>query len=36
MIIPSIRTVIYPVTNLAQAKAVVGAILGSTPVMDEP
>lgn len=32
---PSIRTVIYPVSDLAQAKAVFGAILGTAPVMDE-
>jgi hypothetical protein len=33
---PSIRTVIYPVNDLARAKAVFGAILGTPPVMDEP
>jgi predicted enzyme related to lactoylglutathione lyase len=32
----SIRTVIYPVSDLARAKAVFGAILGEAPVMDEP
>jgi predicted enzyme related to lactoylglutathione lyase len=32
---PSIGTVIYPVSDLAQAKAVFGAILGTAPVMDE-
>ncbi len=32
----SIRTVIYPVTDLTRAKAVFGAILGTDPVMDEP
>ncbi len=31
-----IRTVIYPVSNLAQAKAVFGAILDTSPMMDEP
>lgn len=33
---PSIRTVIYPVTDLDQAKALFGAILGTAPVMDQP
>jgi hypothetical protein len=33
---PSISTVIFPVSDLAQAKAVHGAILGTAPVMDEP
>ena len=32
----SIRTVIYPVTDLAAAKAVFGAIVGAEPVMDQP
>jgi hypothetical protein len=32
---PSIRTVIYPVSDLAQAKAVFGAILWTAPVMGE-
>jgi predicted enzyme related to lactoylglutathione lyase len=31
----TIRTVIYPVTDLAQAKAVFAAVLGTQPVMDE-
>jgi predicted enzyme related to lactoylglutathione lyase len=31
-----IGTVIYPVRDLARAKAVYGALLGSAPVMDEP
>ena len=33
---PSIRTVIYPVTDLERGKAVFAAILGSAPVMDAP
>lgn len=34
--VTSIRTVIYPVTDIDRAKAVFGAILGTAPVMDEP
>jgi predicted enzyme related to lactoylglutathione lyase len=33
---PSIRTVIYPVSDLDRAKAVFGAILGTEPVVDAP
>ncbi|HEX3621107.1 MAG TPA: VOC family protein [Acidimicrobiales bacterium] len=33
---PAIRTVIYPVSDLEQAKAVFGAIVGAAPVMDQP
>ena len=33
---PSIRTVIYPVTDLERGKAVFTAILGTAPVMDAP
>jgi predicted enzyme related to lactoylglutathione lyase len=29
------RTVIYPVTNIAQAKTLYSALLGAEPVMDE-
>lgn len=32
----AIKTVIYPVTDLAQAKGVFGALLGVAPYMDEP
>jgi predicted enzyme related to lactoylglutathione lyase len=31
-----IKTVIYPVTDLARAKAVFSTVLGAAPVMDEP
>lgn len=31
-----LKTVIYPVTDLARAKALFGALLGSEPVVDEP
>lgn len=31
-----IKTVIYPVKDLEQAKKVYGSLLGSDPVMDEP
>ena len=31
-----IKTVIYPVSDLAKAKAMFGAVLGAAPVMDEP
>lgn len=31
----TIQTVIYPVSDLPQAKAIFGAVLGVTPVMDE-
>lgn len=31
-----IKTVIYPVSDLARAKAMFGAVLGAAPVMDEP
>lgn len=34
--VTSIRTVIYPVTDIDRAKAVFAAILGTVPVMDEP
>lgn len=30
-----IRTIIYPVTDLAQAKTLYGALLGVAPIMDE-
>ena len=33
---PAVKTVIYPVTDLAAAKAVFGVLAGSVPVMDEP
>ncbi len=32
---PSIRTIIYPVTDLAQAKTLYGTLLGVEPSMDE-
>ena len=32
---PQLRTVIYPVTDLAAAKATYGALLGVPPAMDE-
>jgi predicted enzyme related to lactoylglutathione lyase len=31
-----IKTVIYPVTDIARAKAAFGAVLGAAPDMDEP
>jgi len=31
-----IKTVIYPVSDLARAKAAFSAVLGAAPVMDEP
>jgi predicted enzyme related to lactoylglutathione lyase len=31
-----IKTVIYPVTDLARAKAMFSAVLGTAPAMDEP
>ncbi|HEX9538015.1 MAG TPA: VOC family protein [Streptosporangiaceae bacterium] len=31
-----IKTVIYPVSDLARAKAMFSAVLGTAPVMDEP
>jgi predicted enzyme related to lactoylglutathione lyase len=31
-----IKTVVYPVTDLARAKAMFGAVLGQAPDMDEP
>jgi predicted enzyme related to lactoylglutathione lyase len=31
-----IKTVIYPVSDLAKAKAMFSAVLGTAPVMDEP
>jgi predicted enzyme related to lactoylglutathione lyase len=31
-----LKTIIYPVRDLAQAKAVYGTLLGLEPVMDEP
>jgi predicted enzyme related to lactoylglutathione lyase len=31
----TIQTVIYPVSDLTQAKAIFGALLGVSPVMDE-
>jgi catechol 2,3-dioxygenase-like lactoylglutathione lyase family enzyme len=31
-----IKTVMYPVTDLARAKAMFSAVLGAAPVMDEP
>jgi predicted enzyme related to lactoylglutathione lyase len=33
---PQLRTVIHPVTDLARAKAVFGALLGAEPSMDAP
>jgi predicted enzyme related to lactoylglutathione lyase len=33
---PTVKTVIYPVTDLAAAKSVFGALTGGDPVMDEP
>jgi hypothetical protein len=33
---PSIRTVIYPVSDLDRGKAVFAAILGTDPVVDAP
>jgi predicted enzyme related to lactoylglutathione lyase len=33
---PAIKTVLHPVKDLAAAKAVYGALLGSDPVMDQP
>jgi predicted enzyme related to lactoylglutathione lyase len=36
MTTPVIKTVIYPVQDLAAAKAVFTALLGTEPVMDEP
>lgn len=33
---PALKTVIYPVKDLAQAKAQYAALLGADPVMDEP
>ena len=32
---PALKTIIYPVKDLAQAKAFYGALLGADPVMDE-
>jgi predicted enzyme related to lactoylglutathione lyase len=34
--VPALKTVIHPVQDLAQAKAVYAALLGADPVMDEP
>jgi predicted enzyme related to lactoylglutathione lyase len=31
-----LKSVIYPVTDLEQAKAMYAAVLGATPTMDEP
>ncbi len=31
-----IKTAIYPVSDLARAKAIFSAVLGTAPVMDEP
>ncbi len=31
-----IKTVVYPASDLARAKAMFGAVLGVAPVMDEP
>ena len=31
-----IKTVIYPASDLAKAKAMFSAVLGTAPVMDEP
>lgn len=33
---PAASTIIYPVTDLAAAKAVFGALLGAEPVVDQP
>jgi len=33
---PSVKTVIYPVSDLAAAKALFGALTGVEPVMDQP
>jgi len=33
---PVLNTVIYPVTDLAKAKAMYGALLGVAPYIDEP
>lgn len=33
---PALKTVIYPVKDLAQAKALYSALLGADPVMDQP
>ncbi len=32
---PALKTIIYPVKDLAQAKALYGTLLGADPVMDE-
>jgi predicted enzyme related to lactoylglutathione lyase len=32
---PALKTIIYPVKDLAQAKALYGTLLGAEPVMDE-
>src|SRR4051812_15386707 len=34
--VPSMQTVIYPVKDLAQAKALYGTLLGVEPIMDQP
>jgi len=31
-----IKTVIYPASDIARAKAAFGAVLGAAPAMDEP
>jgi extradiol dioxygenase family protein len=31
-----VKTIIYPVTDLAKAKALYGTLLGVKPYMDEP
>ena len=33
--LPSMRTIIYPVKDLAQAKTLYGMLLGVAPLMDE-
>ena len=35
-VVPALKTVIYPVKDLTQAKAQYAALLGTDPVMDEP
>ena len=34
--VPSMRTIIYPVKDLAQAKTLYSTLLGVEPVMDQP
>ena len=33
---PALKTVIYPVKDLAQAKSVYAALLGAEPIMEQP